>query len=47
MFELNKKKLIDLVEPDFVHILSDGEIKKTGDSKLAKLIEIEGFDTIN
>mmetsp|Transcript_18788 Transcript_18788/g.46068 ORF Transcript_18788/g.46068 Transcript_18788/m.46068 type:complete len:267 (+) Transcript_18788:399-1199(+) len=40
-------KLIDLVEPDFVHILSDGEIKKTGDSKLAKLIEIEGFDTIN
>jgi Fe-S cluster assembly ATP-binding protein len=36
-------KLLDYIEPDFVHILKDGQIIKTGDVSLAHAIDEEGF----
>lgn len=36
-------KLISLIKPDFVHILEDGKIIKSGDYSLAKQINEKGF----
>lgn len=36
-------KIIDYLEPDFVHILVDGKILQSGDVSLAHQIEAEGF----
>lgn len=36
-------KLLNLVKPDFVHILKDGKIVKTGDYKLAQQLDNVGF----
>lgn len=36
-------KILENLEPDFVHILVDGKIVKTGDSKLADEIEVNGY----
>lgn len=38
------QRLLDYVKPDFVHILSDGCIVKTGDFTLAQQLEAEGYD---
>jgi len=40
-------KLLELIRPDFVHIIIDGAIKKTGDFSLAEKIEGEGYDWIS
>ncbi len=40
------QRLLDYVEPDFVHILSDGKIVKTGGPELAKELEAEGYDAV-
>jgi Fe-S cluster assembly ATP-binding protein len=37
-------KILDYLEPDFVHILVDGRIVKTGDYSLAKEIEANGYE---
>lgn len=37
-------KLLDYIQPDFVHILKDGKIVKTGDASLAKTIDEFGFE---
>ncbi|KKO44967.1 cysteine desulfurase [Arsukibacterium ikkense] len=37
------QRLLDFIEPDFVHILANGKIVKTGDAALAKQIEKEGY----
>lgn len=37
------QRLLDYVEPDFVHVLSDGKILKTGDKSLALELEKEGY----
>ena len=39
-------KILDYLKPDFVHILVDGKIVKTGDYKLADEIEKNGYDNI-
>ncbi len=36
-------KILQYLKPDFVHVLVDGKIIKTGDSSLAKVIEENGF----
>ncbi len=36
-------KLISLIKPDFVHILEDGKIIKSGDASLAQQINEKGF----
>ena len=37
-------KLLEYVQPDFVHVLKDGRIVKTGGKELIQAIESEGFD---
>ena len=40
------QRLLDYVQPDFVHILAAGRIVKTGDADLAKQLEAEGYDEV-
>ena len=40
-------KILEYLKADYVHILKDGNIKKTGDRKLAKEIEKNGYNWIN
>jgi len=37
------QRLLDLVEPDFVHVLADGRITRTGGPELAHELEREGY----
>lgn len=37
------QKLLDHIVPDFVHIMKDGKIIKSGDHSIAKLIEESGY----
>ncbi len=38
------QRLLDYIKPTFVHILIDGKIVKTGDAKLVKSLEENGYD---
>ncbi len=40
------QRLLDYIEPDFVHVLSDGKIIKTGDKSLALKLEEQGYDWV-
>ena len=40
-------KILDYINPNYVHILNKGTIVKTGDFSLAKLIEEKGFSVID
>ncbi|MBN2695108.1 Fe-S cluster assembly ATPase SufC [bacterium] len=39
-------RLLDYVKPDFVHVMYDGKIIKTGEESLAYEIEQNGYDSI-
>src|SRR5436853_551954 len=39
------KRLLDYVEPDFVHVLQDGRIIQSGDKSLAAELERRGYGT--
>ena len=41
------QRLLDYIKPDFVHVLSDGKIVKTGDSNLAQELEKTGYKNFN
>ena len=38
------QRLLDYIVPDYVHVLSDGKIVKTGDKHLALELEEKGYD---
>lgn len=38
------QRLLDYIQPDFVHVLADGKIIKTGDKTLALELEERGYD---
>jgi len=40
------QRLLNYVHPDFVHVLADGRIVKSGDFSLAEQLEAEGYDPI-
>ena len=40
------QRLLDYVEPDFVHVLSNGRIVKSGDKTLALELEEKGYDWV-
>ena len=40
------KKLLDYITPDFVHVIKDGTIVKTGDKSIAQQIETEGYKSL-
>ena len=37
-------KILDYIKPNYVHVIKDGEIIKSGDYSLAKLIEKNGYN---
>src|SRR5690554_6706554 len=41
------QRLLEYIQPDFVHVLSDGKIIKTGGKDLALELEERGYDWIN
>ena len=41
------QRLLDYTEPDFVHILADGKIVRSGDKKLALELEKKGYEAIH
>ena len=41
------QRLLDYIKPDFVHVLSDGKIVKTGCSELAEEVEKTGYQKLN
>jgi Fe-S cluster assembly ATP-binding protein len=40
------QRLLDYIEPDFVHVLYNGRIVKSGDKELARELEKKGYDWI-
>lgn len=38
------QRLLDYIEPDYVHVMSDGKIVKSGDKSLALELEANGYD---
>lgn len=38
------QRLLDYIKPDFVHIMSDGKIIKSGNFELVSLVEKNGYD---
>jgi Fe-S cluster assembly ATP-binding protein len=40
------QRLLDYIEPDFVHVLADGRILRTGDRSLALELEKRGYDWV-
>ena len=40
------QRLLDYIIPDFVHIMNDGKIVKSGDKELAKILEEQGYDGV-
>lgn len=40
----HNSKIIDLLNPDFVHIFFDGKIQKTGGAELANLLDQNGYN---
>ncbi len=41
------QRLLDYIEPDFVHVLADGKIVKSGDKSLALELEEKGYGWID
>jgi Fe-S cluster assembly ATP-binding protein len=38
------QRLLDYIKPDFVHVMQNGKIIKTGTSDLAKELELKGYE---
>ena len=38
------QRLLDYIKPDYVHVMQNGKIIKTGDSDLAKELEMKGYE---
>ena len=39
------QRLLDFIQPDFIHVMIDGKIVKTGDSSMAKILEKTGYSS--
>ena len=37
------QRLLDYIEPDFVHVMAKGQLIKSGDKSLAKALESQGY----
>ena len=40
------ERLLELVVPDYVHVLSEGRIVKSGDQQLARVLDERGYDWV-
>ena len=45
-FQEEKRKKINYIKPDFVHVLKDGKIIKTGNFELALELEKQGYESL-
>ena len=41
------QRLLDYIKPDFIHVLSNGKIVKTGDADLGAQLEKTGYTSLN
>ena len=41
------QRLLDYIKPDYVHVMQNGKIIKTGTAELAKELEIKGYEWLN
>ena len=41
------QRLLDYIKPDYIHIIQDGSIIRTGDASLANELELNGYESIN
>ena len=41
------QRLLDYIKPDFIHVLSDGKIIKTGNAELGQELEKSGYGNLN
>ena len=41
------QRLLDYVQPDFIHVMQDGKIIKTGTAELAKELEQKGYEWLS
>ena len=41
------QRLLDFIKPDFIHVLSDGKIIKTGSKELGEELEKTGYSNLN
>ena len=41
------QRLLDYIKPDFVHVLSNGKIIKTGDADLGSQLEKTGYKNLS
>jgi len=41
------QRLLDYIKPDYVHVMQNGKIIKTGNAELAKELEIKGYEWLN
>jgi Fe-S cluster assembly ATP-binding protein len=41
------QRLLDYIKPDYVHVMQNGKIIKTGTADLAKELEIKGYEWLN
>ena len=39
-------RILDYIDPDYVHVLQNGKIVKTGGAELAKELESEGYGAV-
>jgi Fe-S cluster assembly ATP-binding protein len=40
------KRLLDYIKPDYIHVMQNGKIAKTGNFELAELLENKGYEWI-
>jgi Fe-S cluster assembly ATP-binding protein len=41
------KRLLDYVKPDYIHVMQNGKIIKTGNNQLAEELEQKGYGWLN
>lgn len=41
------QRLLDYVKPDYIHVMQDGKIIKTGTAELAHELELKGYEWLN
>lgn len=41
------QRLLDYIKPDYVHVMQNGKIIKTGNAELSKELEIKGYEWLN
>ena len=46
MLVTHYQRLLDYIKPQFIHVMSNGKIVKSGDSSLALEIEEKGYEKI-